>query len=177
MNKENCCFVLVDFQDRLVSVMGDCSDQIKNINILNQASVILNIPLIVTEQYPKGLGKTSSQITLPDNYSLVEKTTFSCFDSDKFVAQLSKLSVDSVILFGLEAHICVLKTALDGLKLNYKVYVVADAISSRTQENKLLAIERMRQSGVFIVSTEMIIFQLLTDSMDPEFKAISALVK
>ena len=142
-----------------------------------KASKILKIALIVTEQYPKGLGHTYEKINLPSKKHLIEKVSFSCFGSEEFVKKIKELKVDSIVLFGIEAHVCILKTALDALKNNLDVYVVADAISSRTAENKSLAIERMRQSGVFIVSTEMIVFQLLDKAGTEEFKLISKLVK
>jgi len=177
VNKKKTVFALVDIQDKFIPVIKDIDRVISNSNILVKASEILNIPLIVTEQYPKGLGHTSEKINLPDKKYLIEKVSFSCFGSDEFIKKIKELKVDSIVLFGIEAHVCILKTALDALKNNLDVYVVADAISSRTDENKSLAIERMRQSGVFIVSTEMIIFQLLDKAGTEEFKLISKLVK
>jgi nicotinamidase-related amidase len=177
IDRKKTVFVLVDIQDKFIPVINDIDKVISNSNILVKASEILNIPLIVTEQYPKGLGHTFEKINLPDKKHLIEKVSFSCFDSDEFVKKLKELKVDSIVLFGTEAHVCILKTALDALKNNLEIYVVADAISSRTDENKSIAIERMRQSGVFIVSTEIILFQLLDKAGTEEFKKISNLVK
>ena len=133
--------------------------------------------MVITEQHPKGLGHTSNKIKLPKKKYLIEKDHFSCFGSKEFTNKIKELEVDSLVLFGIEAHVCILKTALDGLKNKFDIYVVADAISSRTLENKSLAIERMRQSGVFIVSCEMIIFQLLEKAGTENFKKIYKLVK
>lgn len=105
------------------------------------------------------------------------ETHFSCFGSEGFVDRMRNLHAESVVLFGVEAHVCMLKTALDAQERGLDVHVVADAMSSRTEENKNLAIERMRQSGIFIVSTEMVLFQLLEKAGTGEFKAISALIK
>ena len=177
IDRKKTVFVLVDIQDKFIPVIKDIEKIISNSNILVKASEILNIPLIVTEQYPKGLGRTYEKISLPSKKYPIEKVSFSCFDSDEFVKKIKELKVDSIVLFGIEAHVCILKTALDALKNNLEVHVVADAISSRTAENKSIAIERMRQSGVFIVSTEMILFQLLDKAGTEEFKLISNLVK
>lgn len=177
IDKKKTVFVLIDIQDKFIPVIKDIDKLISNSNILVKASEILNIPLIVTEQYPKGLGHTYEKIDLPDKKYLIEKVSFSCFESEKFIKKIKELKVNSIVLFGIEAHVCILKTALDALKNNLDVYVVADAISSRTAENKSIAIERMRQSGVFIVSTEMILFQLLDKAGTEEFKLISKLVK
>jgi nicotinamidase-related amidase len=177
INKEKTVFILVDVQDKFVPIINDVDKLISNSNILIKASEILKIPLIVTEQYPKGLGHTSEKINLPKKKHLIEKISFSCFESEGFVKKIKELKVDSIVLFGVEAHVCVLKTALDALKNNFDVYVVVDAISSRTFDNKSIAIERMRQSGVFIVSTEMVLFQLLDKAGTEEFKSISNLVK
>jgi nicotinamidase-related amidase len=177
IDKKKTVFVLVDIQDKFIPVINDIDRIISNSNILVKASEILNIPLIVTEQYPKGLGYTTKKIDLPDKKYLIEKINFSCFESEEFVKKIKELKVDSIVLFGVEAHVCILKTALDALKNNFDVHVVVDAISSRSLENKTIAIERMRQSGIFIVSTEMILFQLLDKAGTEEFKLISSLIK
>ena len=148
-----------------------------NANKLLQGAQILNLPIIVTEQYPKGLGKTCPEIQLPANQQITEKTCFSCMLSDGVMRQLIDAGAKSVILAGAEAHICVLKTALDALQNGFEVHVVADAVSSRTEQNRQLALERMRQSGAFIVSVEMILFQLLEAAGTDEFKQISKLIK
>lgn len=172
-DRKGTAFVMIDIQEKFVPVIHDMQTVIRNAGILVSSSGILGIPLIATEQYPKGLGK--SVIDLP--VEPVEKTSFSCFDSDEFTKKLGKLKARSLVLFGIEAHVCVLKTALDALKNKYEVHVVADATSSRTIGNKNAAIERMRQSGVFVVSTEMILFQLLEKAGTEEFRKISGLIK
>lgn len=177
IDRNKTVFVLVDIQEKFIPVIDSVEGVIQNANILVKASEILKIPLIVTEQYPKGLGKTSDKIQLPQNRYLIEKTAFSCFGCDEFVKKIRELSIDSIVLFGIEAHVCILKTALDALQNKLEVHVVADAVSSRTKENKQIAIERMRQSGSFIVSTEMLLFQLLHKAGTKEFKLISELIK
>lgn len=181
-------FVLVDVQEKFIPVIDDIERLISNADIIVKAAGILKVPLVVTEQYPEGLGKTSGKISLPPDICPIEKTEFSCFGNKEFAEKIKELGANSIVLFGIEAHICILQTALDALENKLDVYVVADAVSSRTKENKRIAIERMRQSGVFIVSTEMLLFQLLKKSggfarRSPkgvggeEFKQISRLVK
>jgi nicotinamidase-related amidase len=177
IDKNKTAFILIDIQEKFIPAISGIDKVISNAKILTQSAGILNIPLIATEQYPKGLGKTVKEIELPANTCLIEKLHFSCFGNDEFRNKINELKVESLILFGIEAHVCLLKTALDALKQKLEVYLVADAVSSRTAENKSLALERMRQSGVFIVSTEMILFQLLEYSGTDEFKAISKLIK
>jgi NAD+ synthase len=177
IDRKKTAFILVDIQEKFVPAIKDMDEVIKNSNILVKVSEILNIPLIVTEQYPKGLGHISKAINLPDKKFLIEKISFSCFGSEEFVKKIKELKVDSIILFGIEAHVCIFKTALDALKNNIEVYVVTDAISSRSIKNKSIAIEWMRESGAFIASTEIILFQLLDKAGTEEFKLISNLIK
>ncbi len=177
IDRKKTAFVLVDIQEKFAPAIKDVNEVIKNSNILIKTSEILNIPLIVTEQYPKGLGHISKEINLPDKKFLIEKISFSCFGSEEFVKKIKELKVDSIVLFGIEAHVCIFKTVLDALKNNIDVYVVADAISSRSIKNKSIAIEWMRESGAFIASTEIILFQLLDKAGTEEFKLISNLIK
>lgn len=170
-------FVLVDIQDKFVPVMQDADGLISNADILVRTSEIVGIPLLVTEQYPKGLGKTTDRISLTEGNGRIEKVHFSCFGSDDFRKRLKGLGKESIVIFGVEAHVCILKTALDAMKEGYKVHVVADAVSSRTESNRALALERLRQSGAFIVSTEMILFQLMDRAGTDEFKAIRKLIR
>ena len=177
IDRNKTLFVLIDIQDKFLPAIYKISDVISNAKILVQSASILKIPLIVTEQYPKGLGKTVSEIAIPSSTKIIEKLHFSCFGNDEFKKRIAESGANSIVLFGIEAHVCLLKTALDALNHNLEVHVVADAVSSRTPENKSLALDRMRQSGVYIASTEMILFQLLDYSGTDEFKAISKLIK
>lgn len=177
IEKGKTAFIQIDIQDKFRPAIFKMETVVKNAAILAQASEILNIPLIATEQYPEGLGNTIKDIPMPEKTRIIEKIHFSCFGNSDFFDAVMELKLKSLILYGVEAHVCLLKTALDGLKNNFEIYLVADAVSSRTPENRAFAIERMRQSGVFIVTTEMILFQLLEYSGTGEFKAISKLIK
>lgn len=177
IDKNTTAFIQIDIQEKFKPAIYKMDEVISNAKILVESSQALNVPIVVTEQYPKGLGKTVEEIILPENTPIIEKLHFSCFGNQEFNKKIKELKLKSIIIFGVEAHVCLLKTALDALKQNLEVYLVADAVSSRTPENKALAIERMRQSGAFIVSTEMILFQMLDYSGTDDFKVVSKLIK
>jgi nicotinamidase-related amidase len=175
-NKETV-FVLVDLQEAFAPVVKDFGKLVKNAQILVDAAQILKIPLLVTEQYPKGLGKTVGSIKIPLGTPLFEKAAFSCFGCSEFAEKVSVLGFKRIVLFGIEAHVCVLQTALDAIARGLEVHIAADAVGSRAEENKMLGIDRARQSGAFIASTEMVLFQILREAGSEEFKRISRLVK
>ena len=182
IKRDDTAFVLIDIQEKFLPVIYDIQGVIDNANRLVQGASILNIPLLVTEQYPKGLGKTVEGISFVcldrmKSQEIIEKIAFDCFGCDEFVNKINQLNRKSLVIFGIEAHVCVLKTSLEALNRGYEVHLIADAVSSRTQRNRDIAIERMRQSGAFIASTEMILFQLMDQAGTDEFKAISKLVK
>jgi isochorismate hydrolase len=176
LEREGAVFVLVDIQEKFVPAMSNIEGTIKNAGILVETSKRLGIPLLVTEQYPKGLGHTSGKISIPESAHIIEKTSFGCFGCSAFVEKIGELKPRQMVLFGLESHICVLKTALEALKMGIEVHAVADAICSRKEENKYLGIERMKQSGVFIVPAETVLFQLMDDSGSEEFMELRKLI-
>jgi len=177
IDKEKTAFVLVDIQEKFIPVIYGIEELIKNSNLLIKSAQILKMPILVTEQYPKGLGKTSEKIKLSKDFKIFEKVAFSAFGCKNFVKKINELELDTLIIFGIETHVCILQTALDLLNNNFEVHVVEDATSSRTLLNKRICIERMRQSGAFIVSTEMILFQLMKKADIIHFKEISELIK
>ncbi|MCD6495776.1 MAG: hydrolase [Candidatus Aenigmarchaeota archaeon] len=172
--RKRTVFVMIDMQDKFVPAIDDIRNVISNAKILAESAGILGIPLLATEQYPKGLGHTVAELK-PEN--VTEKTEFSCLANAGFAEKLEKLKPKDLVLFGIEAHVCVLQTALDALEMGYRVHVVSDAVSSRKQHDRDRALERMGQSGAFTVTTEMILFQLLEKAGTEEFRKISALVK
>jgi len=161
--------VIVDVQTKLCSVIPETAMQavVKNCSILAQAANMLEIPVIATEQYPQGLGETIAAIV---------KTVFSACAEPKFKAQLQR-DKSQIILAGMESHICVLQTALDLVAMGKQVFVVEDAIISRTQENKANAIARMRDAGCVITNTESVLFECLGSAQHEAFKIISKLIK
>ena len=177
IQKENAGLLIIDIQEKLMPVVQNAEQVFANTNRLIKGAQLLEIPIIVTEQYPKGLGNTCTSIEIPTQIQPIEKMCFSCMQSDSVLQQLKKQNITSLIIAGIEAHICVLKTALDALDAGLEVHIVADAVSSRTIANKQLALERMRQSSAYIVSTEMILFQLIHEAGTDAFKTISRLIK
>lgn len=175
--RDDAIFVMIDIQEKFLPVIYDIHTVVENSNRLVTAGQIFSIPLIITEQYSKGLGKTINQIQLNDNQKTIEKISFDCFGCDEFVNTLNSFNKKTLIVFGIEAHVCVLQTCLHAIENGYEVHIISDAVSSRTLENKKIALNRMRQSGAFIASTEMILFQLMDRAGTDEFKAISKLVK
>jgi nicotinamidase-related amidase len=179
-NAKNSVLVLIDLQDRLFSAMpeGVRDRVIEQANILLKVANRLAIPVIVTEQYPKGLGKTAPAIQehLLDTAMVVEKTSFSCANDALFKASLEKADVKQVILTGMETHICVLQTAIQLQEEGYQVFVVEDAVSSRAKANQYNAIQRLRQTGVIITNVESILFEWVGDAKHPDFKTLASLI-
>lgn len=172
-------FVLVDVQERLAAVMPPdaMQDVIKNCGILVQSARLLNVPLIVTEQYPKGLGHTVPELAaLLPRLQPVEKTTFSCLHEPKFKRQLTS-DHSQVILAGMETHICIVQTALDLRALGKQVLIVEDAVVSRHPANKANALARLRDAGCVITNTESVVFEWLGIAEGETFKAISKLIR
>lgn len=175
--RETSQLVIVDVQEKLSSVMESVAlaAVVKNCGILLQAAKLLEIPAICTEQYPKGLGATVPELA-PYIGAPVEKTCFSCFDSSTF---RSKLRGDrpQIILSGMEAHICVLQTALQLQESGKQVFVVEDAVISRNPASKANALSRLRQAGVIVSNTESVVFEWLKVAEGDAFKQLSKLVR
>ena len=170
--------VIVDMQTKLSSVMPDhIAGVIKNCAILLQSAALLEIPTIFTEQYPKGLGPTLPELSsYAAGKKAVEKTAFSCCGDPAFNRQLLG-DHTQVILAGMEAHICVLQTALDLIAQGKTVFVLEDAVISRNPENKRNALNRMCEAGVIISNTESLVFEWLGTAEGDTFKKISQLVR
>jgi len=172
--------VIVDVQERLVKAMPEkVVEQIyKNINLFTLASKVYNIPVIVTEQYPKGLGETASNITknLKD-FKKVVKTTFSCCYSKLFNKEIEELKRKTAILVGMETHVCIFQTTLGLLENGYKVFIPNDAVCSRAKKNWENGIKMLSESGALISNTESMIFQMLKDANSSEFKQLSPFLK
>ncbi|XP_011505278.1 PREDICTED: isochorismatase domain-containing protein 2, mitochondrial-like [Ceratosolen solmsi marchali] len=172
--------LICDMQEKFAKVIYEFNKIVTHSSKLIQACKILDIPMIVTEQYPKALGKTISELNISGAKGPFPKTQFSMYTSE-VCKELSSLCNNeppaSIILIGIESHVCVENTAIDLKKNGFEVHTVADCCSSRTKEDKLLALERMRQIGCFIASSENIIFKLLGDAKHKDFKQIQGLIK
>lgn len=171
--------VIIDMQTRLLTAMPQEGMQavIKNCGILARAAAILAVPAIITEQYPTGLGNTVPELSaLLPNIKQVEKITFSCMAEPKFSRQLTQ-DRSQLILTGMEAHVCVLQTAMDLIVAGKQVFVAEDAIISRNPTNKSNALARMRDAGCIISNTESVVFEWLGKAQGDAFKAISKLIR
>ncbi len=168
----------VDIQERLLPAMSGGEPALANALLLARSAAILQVPTLVTEQYPRGLGPTVAPLRTALNVPVtLEKITFSACGTPAFMHALRARGASDVILCGIEAHVCVLQTCLDLLAEGCHVFVVADAVASRTPENARLGLARMHDAGAAIVSTEMALFELLGQAGTPEFKQVQALLK
>lgn len=176
---ENSLLAVVDLQTKLMPAMSGGDSVITRAGIMVQAAVELGIDIIVTEQYPKGLGNTVPEISglLPENVSVCEKTAFSIFKSESFMTALTSRKRDVILFVGVEMNVCVLQSVLDALAAGYQVIVVADAVGSRKNHERDLALDTARQAGAVILGSEAVLFMLLRDAKHPRFKAISGLIK
>lgn len=171
--------IFVDIQDKLVPVMdeADMTLALKNSAILAQAAKLLAVPMVCTEQYPKALGHTVlSLATHLAGVKTIEKTDFSCAAVPAFRNQLTQ-NHSQLILAGIEAHICILQTALGLLAMGKQVFIVEDAICSRQTSNKQNAIARLRDAGCIVTNTESVVFEWLGKAGGEHFKAISKLIR
>lgn len=176
--KENTLGLVIDYQERLLPHIYENQQLLANTLILIEGLKALAIPIIVTEQYRKGLGVTVPEIKdLFSPFNPIEKVSFSCYDDQAFGKALAATGQKSVVICGIEAHVCVLQTAIDLMESNYVPVVVANCISSRKPDDKQTAIKRMRQEGIIITSCEAILFELCRVAGTDPFKAISKLVK
>lgn len=178
LTRENTALIIIDVQEKLLAVMQDKEKIVENILKLIDFAKIIDLPIVLTEQYPKGLGSTIKQIKdkIPEIVP-IEKTVFNCFAAEGFKEKLETNNISTIIITGIESHVCVSQTALDALDHNMQVCVISDATSSRTLENHRIGLERMRDNGIIIASTEMLIFELLKDAKTKEFKEAQPLLK
>jgi nicotinamidase-related amidase len=170
---DQCALLVVDIQEKLLPPIFQRERLVSNAQLLIRAASVLKIPAIVSTQYSKGLGKIVPEIaTLLPESEAIDKDRFSCFGSDVFCTLLKRLpgNRNTLLLCGMESHICVMQTALAALREGYLVHVAADAVSSRTEWNWKIGLERMRAAGVVISSTEMMIYELMGSSSSPAFK-------
>jgi len=175
LERDDSVLIVIDVQDRLMPVISNREKIIHNIVRLLKFSKIIGLPVILTEQ--EKLGSTVSEIKkeIPD-VTPITKSAFSCFFCNEFIEQIRQIGKKRLILTGVETHVCIAQTALLALP-HFVVHIVSDAVSSRTFENFTIGIERMRQSGAIITSTEMTIFELLKKAGTDEFRAALQLVK
>ncbi len=177
LDTTKCSLVIVDVQGKLASLMYDCDALFKNIQILIKAAKILDIPILWCRQCPEALGPTVPEIAelLTDNEP-IDKSCFSCCGDAKFIRKLN-FNRPQILLAGIETHVCICQTAADLRDRGFTANVIADATSSRSLDNKQIAISKMLANGINIYSTEMALFELLKTADHPKFKQIAKLVK
>jgi nicotinamidase-related amidase len=176
--KEDTLGLIIDIQEKLLPHIHANESVLHLTTRLVEGFKILDIPILLTEQYPKGLGQTVMSLKESlDSVCPLEKITFSCCDDDNFLKNLSEIGRRNVIICGIEAHVCVLQTTIDLFAEEFQPVVVEDCVSSRNSRDKDVAIHRMRQEGAIITTSESILFELARTSGTETFKAISKLVK
>lgn len=177
LRREDCCLLVIDIQERLTPVMKYKDQVIENTKILLEGAKEMDIPVLVTEQYPKGLGSTVEEIK--DHLGeakIFAKKSFTAY-IDEVRRELKDLNRNKIIIVGMESHVCVYQTTRDLLDHGYEVYIVNDGVASRTKANYLNGLEQMRCMGAVISNTETVIFDLLKMAGTPEFKKMSKLIK
>jgi len=179
LDLNDCLVVIIDVQDRLVGMLNKQEPIVKATSILLNAANIMNIPAILTEQYPQGLGKTVFELTsvMDECNEIIEKTSFSAVQTEEFINKLQQTGKKTIIIGGIETHICVYQTACELIESGYNVVVVKDACGSRSSDCFKTGIQLMKEAGAKISNVETVLFELLRTSKNPCFKAVQALVK
>lgn len=180
LDPKTSALVVIDPQTKLMPAIFEADRVIKNAVLLFRLSQILSIPAILTTQYSQGLGPLVPEIaSAAHGIAPLDKTSFGCFGDEKFLAHLKEVAPGrgTLLVAGVESHVCVVQTALGALNAGYGVHVARDATSSRTPQNWEVGLNRMDRAGAVISSTEMLIYELLGKSGTPEFKAILPLLK
>lgn len=175
---DQSCLIVIDMQERLVPAMQAPARTIKNTRLLIKTAARLSIPIMLTEQYPKGLGHTVSKIkTAAKDLPVYEKMHFACMEDEGFAKAFRALNRKQAVITGMEAHICVMQTAAKLMDEGFEVFVVTDATSSRTLESEKACLDRLQAIGAGIVTTEMVVFEWLGQAGTPAFKELLPLIK
>lgn len=181
MSRHDTALLVVDVQEKLIGAVRNHRRIVWNVGRLIDGAQLLNMPVFVTEQYPKGLGPTvkdlAERLTSAGAHAIPEKVVFSCFGCESLLSDLRSCGVTRVLVVGIEAHVCVQQTVLDLLGEGYRIYVAADAIGSRYAIDYEMSLRRMELSGAVLTTTEAALFEWCEAAGTPEFKQISALVR
>lgn len=179
LTTDNTALLVIDVQGKLAEVMHQKELLYDNLQRIIRGAQVLALPIIVTEQVPAKLGPTRPEIAqlLGETFNPIAKDTFSCCGSEEFMDALAGLDRRQILITGIETHVCVYQTALDLIERGYEVQLITDAVTSRTAENRQLGLERIRQAGASLTSTEMALFELLRVAAGERFREISRIVK
>lgn len=175
LQADKCALVVIDIQQKLLPPIFNKDQLIRNTSLLARLAKILKIPTLITTQYAKGLGPTVPEIaSLAESVDPIDKVEFSCFGKEEFCSAVKLLpgNRNTMLLCGMETHICVMQTALGALEQGYLVHVASDAVGSRAEGNWKVGLDRMRDAGCVISSTEMMMYELLRQSGSPAFKEL-----
>lgn len=176
--QEKTIALMIDMQEKLFVHIADHEMLLEQVKKIIESLKILQIPILITEQYRKGLGETLKELKdLFVSFSSFEKMSFSCMDDDLFTKELGSKGKSNVLLFGIESHVCVLQTAIDLKHKGYQPVVIEDGVSSRKLKDKQIAIERIRQEGAIVTTYESIVLELCRYAGSDKFKALSKLMK
>ena len=175
---DDTVLLIVDVQGRLAHLMHEKEILFNNIRNTIKGAQVLDIPILVTEQYPAGLGPTIPEVAgMFENPNIISKTSFSCCGEDRFMQILNDLHPENILVAGIETHVCVYQTVRDLLKANYAVQIIADAVSSRTKYNKQIGLKKIIKAGAEITSVETVLFEMLREAGGEKFKKILEIVK
>lgn len=178
MESAAACLMIVDVQKRLLGVMDAQRQVVSGCSLMMKAAAVLDVPVVVTEQYPEGLGRTIEPLAeLAPEDAFFSKLHFSCAGNTAIRGKIESLAPRQIVIGGIEAHVCVLQTALAFSAAGYDCFVAADATSSRTATNHAAAMARLREAGIGIVTSEMVVFEWLGRAGTPQFKELSGLLK
>ena len=179
LDPQRTTLVVIDVQEAFRKALDRFDEVAAKAALLVEGSAAIGVPIVVTEQYPKGLGRTAAEVAavLPEGFEPVEKTAFSSCGAQEFVARLEAAGARQILLCGIEAHVCVNQTAHDLLARGYQVHLLADCVSSRTAQNRQAGLDKMLRSGALPSSTELALFELMRDARHEQFKAIQKLIK
>ena len=179
LSRESAALAVIDMQEAFRPVIADFGKVASHIATAVEGARLLEVPVIVTEQYPKGLKHTAEEIItrLPAELNAIEKSCFSSCGSGEFLSALAETKIKQVLVCGIEAHICVLQTTLDLLERGFDVFLLVDCITSRKPENKEAALARLAQAGAICSTLEMSLFEMMESADSPQFKAIQKLIK
>jgi nicotinamidase-related amidase len=179
LDREKTVLVVIDMQEAFRHSINEFEQIASRISMAIRGFQILNLPVIITEQYPKGLGRTAEELlfSLPPDFEFIEKTAFSSCGAKAFVDKLGEIGARQILLCGIETHVCVNQTAHDLLSLGYEVHLLEDCVSSRYGHDKKAAFHKLKMSGVISSSVEMALFELMRDSKHEQFKEIQDLIK
>ena len=179
LSENDSLLLVIDVQDKLLNSVFNKDVLAKNAEIMVKAAKILEIPMVVTEQYPKGLGSTVEclKTVFDENVSVFEKCSFSALDEEEIFDMVKSLNKHQIVIFGIESHICVSQTVNALIELGYDVSLISDACGSRQENEHLAGIDRMREDGAHILTTEIALFEWLRTSKHPHFKELQNLIK